>query len=342
MTILIVPGNYKPSSRLDSDHPQTRTGFITMKTKAIISFLVFVLAGCAGAPSRVFVKDDVTWTSYRADLENCYDQARGDVPVQSANAGIPLAHNQVQNFAVGFAGGFIQGLAEARAEESWATQCMENNGYTEVDLEQSERSKLASLKTDEQRTQFLRGEPIEEYSVQDAQQNARTHTSISLSEPQPVSSGSSPTRPGIANNDLHTETTNNVSDDLHDQISSLPGATTNLPTSDFSWQLTYWRMRDDIIRKAIARDQMEVSVGFGFAHYQIEECNILDAESRVGDANVVALTVQYDIVLQSRSNGGDPTLEPIKWFQRTIIVDNTTEAVRSVGQAERINKDHAE
>jgi hypothetical protein len=46
---------------------------------------LILIAACAGTQSRVFVKEQITWSDYRLELDNCYAQARGDAPVDEIN-----------------------------------------------------------------------------------------------------------------------------------------------------------------------------------------------------------------------------------------------------------------
>lgn len=110
----------------------------------------FALAGCA-APGTVFLKDGVTWESYRADHKHCLEQAWGDRPVEPRNKDIPPW--------VYHAGGFTGGYLTAQSQSRWAGDCMVIKGYERRKLESDERSRLGDLQTDPERTEFLRALP---------------------------------------------------------------------------------------------------------------------------------------------------------------------------------------
>lgn len=125
-----------------------------------------LLTACAGAQSRVFVKEQVTWSDYRSELSNCYEQVRGNVPLEEINKDIALpqgtTHTGVATggglvgaVAVGIIGGIVQGIAKARAETQWAESCMENKGFVTVELDDSQRTKLGNLEEEHERSTFL-------------------------------------------------------------------------------------------------------------------------------------------------------------------------------------------
>lgn len=121
-----------------------------------------VLAACAG-PSYVFHKDDVTWETFRVDRGNCFDQLRGDAPMDEKNryisatiaeSGATTASNST--VATGFASGFASGWNRARMESQWADHCMINKGYTAHQIEADERRRLFNMEDDAARTEYLR------------------------------------------------------------------------------------------------------------------------------------------------------------------------------------------
>lgn len=116
-----------------------------------------ILAACSGAPSSVFVREDVTWSEYRADRSHCLDQRRGKVPMDPKNADIPLDPPPATNPAsAGIISGFAEGWARAAAESRWADECMVRAGYTEVELTTEQRNRLAELQSEEAKTGFIR------------------------------------------------------------------------------------------------------------------------------------------------------------------------------------------
>ena len=130
-----------------------------------VSSLV-LLAACIGAQSRVFVKEQITWSDYRLELDNCYAQARGKAPVDEINKNNGSAPDEPTTYvspstpliglvAIGIAGGIAHGIAKARAETEWAETCMENKGFLTVELDDSQRTRLGNLKEEHERNAFL-------------------------------------------------------------------------------------------------------------------------------------------------------------------------------------------
>lgn len=119
------------------------------------------LTACAGT-SYIFHKDDVTWESYRADRSNCFDQLRGDAPMDEKNRFIPKGYagssasvTYNANVATGFASGFASGWNRARMESQWADYCMIYKGYTAHQIERAEWQRISDM-DDEARTEYLR------------------------------------------------------------------------------------------------------------------------------------------------------------------------------------------
>lgn len=136
--------------------------------KLAVVFSALLLGACASAPGRVFVTEEVTWPSYRAEIDNCYAQVRGDVPIEERNMDIPMGTGTTRTVmvpsggglavagGVGFAAGFARGYARAKAESEWVAHCMEIKRFVEVGLEPDERTRLGEISDDAARTAFLR------------------------------------------------------------------------------------------------------------------------------------------------------------------------------------------
>lgn len=127
------------------------------RLKPVLTLLVLaaVLTGCARGPIYVFHKDEVTWASYSADRKNCFDQLRGDAPLDPQNAYISRSYNRAAP-ASGFVGGFASGWNRAKMESAWADECMTLKGYTAHEVSLEERRALNDLPSDEARTEYLR------------------------------------------------------------------------------------------------------------------------------------------------------------------------------------------
>lgn len=127
-----------------------------LKPVFTLFLLATVLAGCARGPIYVFHKEDVTWASYSADRTNCFEQLRGDTPLDPANADISREYVRSAP-ASGFAGGFAEGWNRAKMETAWADECMIRKGYSAHEVSLEERRALNDLPSDEARTAYLRG-----------------------------------------------------------------------------------------------------------------------------------------------------------------------------------------
>lgn len=127
-----------------------------LKPVFTLFLLATVLAGCARGPIYVFHKEDVTWASYSADRTNCFEQLRGDTPLDPAKADISREYVRSAP-ASGFAGGFAEGWNRAKMETAWADECMIRKGYSAHEVSLEERRALNDLPSDEARTAYLRG-----------------------------------------------------------------------------------------------------------------------------------------------------------------------------------------
>lgn len=127
-----------------------------LKPVFTLFLLAAVLTGCARGPIYVFHKDDVTWASYSADRSNCFEQLRGDAPLDQANADIPRSYVRSAPTG-GFVGGFAEGWNRAKMETAWADECMIRKGYAAHEVSLEERRALNDLPSDDARTDYLRG-----------------------------------------------------------------------------------------------------------------------------------------------------------------------------------------
>jgi hypothetical protein len=116
--------------------------------------LALILTGCARGPIYVFHKDNVTWASYSADRSNCFEQVRGDVPLDPGNENISKNYNRSAP-AGGFVGGFAEGWNRAKMESAWADECMICKGYSAHEVSLQERRALNDLPSDDARTEYL-------------------------------------------------------------------------------------------------------------------------------------------------------------------------------------------
>ncbi len=97
-------------------------------------------------------------------------------------------------------------------------------------------------------------------------------------------------------------------------------------------RLSQWRLRDGIIRKAIAKEHNEAGVVGGFV--EIGEFKIISAAPDPNDSKRIALTTEYTIRQDPNYAYGLPK-KPVS-YRRTVIVNEATEAVVDVGQAKQI------
>jgi hypothetical protein len=125
-----------------------------LKLTAMVA-LTSVLVACA--QTSAFIRKDVTAEVWRHHQDDCWDVALGKPPKHYPDTKYVYNRPPVgAHFAVGgFAGGFMQGSAEGKADVAAYRTCMEALGYTRIAFDDEIRTRYNSLDTDAQKFDYL-------------------------------------------------------------------------------------------------------------------------------------------------------------------------------------------
>lgn len=100
-------------------------------------------------------------------------------------------------------------------------------------------------------------------------------------------------------------------------------------TAGASQLLSYWRLRPDILRKAIARTHPEIFDGpWHIKEFKIEGATLVDRDDRL-----VRLATRYNMAPREGFTG-----PPIpRTYRRNVVVDDSREAVVEIGEPTQVN-----